>query len=789
MAISNTQLYNSTPVRVLQELIYRRTDLMVDAEDIDYAVVTPDTDATASDEIVEIGNGVVRAFQPTIDGIFTVANLKVTALYYIQADGSRVDLDSSQYAVDYSGTVTLNDPLPRLALLYWTGTARQAAYLKITATASHANGQDSAYLGDIALQLTRMDLPGMFPERLVYPDAFPPTADALINYLTNNYGYYVEDGEFIIASDTSKTPIVRGGGQLAGSLDANNGFYLEATDTSMRWNPGTRAYVLNQASNSIVPAGLFTLVGTPPAGVYTQPYNYTFQTVNATGAVTYTVLSGTPPAPIDPSTGLMHSDGLTAVGSYSWTLQAQDTAGHIATKNYIMAVTIPPQMASPDTNTPVIDVGTLTQVKFNTSGGVPPYSYAITSGNFPEGFSFVGDSFEVLADGSPIPSATESQFLFTVTVTDSQHQTLSMNFNGSINDRSEATIKAVMIPKVVSWWDVRNWGATSGSMLPEGAVVYDGTAHQDLTVKAVGAGTGLPLVSISRTGAPFALDFRQSMALVASGSAYNLTHDYTIVSLVSVPSFEAIDQQAMLFDRGGNADGGYAVSVDPSSQSLNVSLGLAQADGSSLGTVTSFETKIPEGSGAYSLLSTYRYGNTPAFIINSGNPEDASDVAGNIVINNTDVLTIGANKALTVPSQVLMAMPIIFNQKLWSDELKWLWNNGQLRAYKELGAYPSLVVSPSDDLATLLNNVRVGDAFDLKLTCSQGNGKYVVAMEGSPTFPEGITGGWVSSTVYEISGTFTEANATSRIAVTIGSTDGYTYAVDTSFAVKEAITS
>lgn len=137
---------------------------------------------------------------------------------------------------------------------------------------------------------------------------------------------------------------------------------------------------------------VFTVVvGSLPAGL----------TMPATYGCCGDVIAGTP----------------TSVGTSTFTLQARDGAGDVARHAFRITVdpAAPLQVTFPTTCCPSGRVGASYLQNFFVSGGVAPFTAAISAGSLPPGLH-LSASPPIAITGKPTTSGT---FAFTVTITDS----------------------------------------------------------------------------------------------------------------------------------------------------------------------------------------------------------------------------------------------------------------------------------------------------------------------------------------------------------------------------------
>jgi hypothetical protein len=156
----------------------------------------------------------------------------------------------------------------------------------------------------------------------------------------------------------------------------------------------------------------------PPATQYFS-YSATVATSGGTAPYAWSIVSGALPTgfSIDASSGAIAGTS-TSAGTYNFTMQAQDVNANVATRQMTIVVNPPPPV--------VIGTASLTagvqNVAYNAtlsaSGGVPPYTWSVTSGALPTGLSLDPNAGTITGT----PSATGLS-TFTVQAQDSVSST------------------------------------------------------------------------------------------------------------------------------------------------------------------------------------------------------------------------------------------------------------------------------------------------------------------------------------------------------------------------------
>ena len=199
------------------------------------------------------------------------------------------------------------------------------------------------------------------------------------------------------------------GGALSGTSTtaATSNFTVTATDANGQ--PGAQAYTV------VVAVPTLTLTpATLPAGAVGAAYSQTLASVG--GIAPYSVvLTGTLPAGLTFDTATATFSGTpTEAGTFNLSVTATDSTGGTAatvTNNYTLTIDPPGLVLSPAAGPLGATYNTAFTQTFSVTGGVGPYTYAITTGTLPTGLGLSGDTL------SGTPTQTGS-FPITVTATD-----------------------------------------------------------------------------------------------------------------------------------------------------------------------------------------------------------------------------------------------------------------------------------------------------------------------------------------------------------------------------------
>lgn len=170
-----------------------------------------------------------------------------------------------------------------------------------------------------------------------------------------------------------------------------------------------------------------------PTAVINVPYTATLTATGGVQPYTWSLASGTLPAGLSISTSGVISGTPTATGSTTVKIQVTDSqtpTAALATASKTITVNQP--LAISTTSLTSGSVGVAYSASLTATGGVPPYTWSLTSGSLPAGLSLSTSGF---ITGTPTAQGTQT---FTVQASDSQTPaatataTLSLTISGPI---------------------------------------------------------------------------------------------------------------------------------------------------------------------------------------------------------------------------------------------------------------------------------------------------------------------------------------------------------------------
>lgn len=207
-------------------------------------------------------------------------------------------------------------------------------------------------------------------------------------------------------SFNAATGVLSGTPTAAGTAN----FTVTGTDSSTGAGPytvsGTYTLTVNAPTLTTAPATLSSpVIGTAYSQILTAS--------NGRAPYTFAVTGGTLPAGLSLSSAGVLSGTPTAGGSFSFTVTATDANGFTASRAYTVTISAAAIALNPAT-VPGATLAAAYSQTLTASGGVAPYTYAVTSGTLPAGLSLNGATG--VLSGTPTAAGSST---FTVRATDS----------------------------------------------------------------------------------------------------------------------------------------------------------------------------------------------------------------------------------------------------------------------------------------------------------------------------------------------------------------------------------
>ena len=297
-----------------------------------------------------------------------------------------------------------------------------------------------------------------------------------------------------------------GGGALTGTPTTAGSYNFTIRAVDQIGCPGFLAYTVSIAAPTIVIAP-----PTLPNGQAGVAYSQTLSASGGTAPYAFAVTAGALPAGMTLSATGALAGTPTVAGSYNFTATATDANAATGSQAYTLVIAAPTIVIAPPT-LPNGQAGVAYSQTLSATGGVAPYSFAISAGALPPGLSLTSTG---LLGGTPTTSGT---FNFTVTATDANGFTGSQAYALTITAPA-ITLAPATLPDGTAGSAYSQNLSASGGAAPYAFAVSAGSLPPGLVLAPGGLLSGTPT-----TPGTFGFTLTASDANGFTGShAYNLT--------------------------------------------------------------------------------------------------------------------------------------------------------------------------------------------------------------------------------------------------------------------------
>ena len=308
-------------------------------------------------------------------------------------------------------------------------------------------------------------------------------------------------------------------------------FTVQVTDSSTTPTSATQQYSIFVSPASTLQ---LTAVSPLPAGYPNNPYSASISTTGGVRPFTFSLIGGSLP----PGLSLNTSNGVisgtpTAANStpYTFTVQVSDSTlptSQVVQEQLAISIQNPQPLSISPSSLPTGQTAAPYSASFSASGGIPPYTWAITSGQPPPGLHFNSASGQIT--GTPILVTTSN---FTVQVTDSQPTPATLSANYSISITPGTNSDSLMTGEysfLFQGFDSDGSVTLGGSLATDGNGKITGGGLDSNRVSGVIGGTTVARATLTGTYS-VGTDGRGTMELTATTGlpALTVTLDFDLV--------------------------------------------------------------------------------------------------------------------------------------------------------------------------------------------------------------------------------------------------------------------
>ncbi len=275
-------------------------------------------------------------------------------------------------------------------------------------------------------------------------------------------------------------------GALAGTPTAGGTFNFSITGSDANGFTGSRAYSLTIAAPSL------TLSPTTLAAATRNiAYSQTVSTEGGIAPYSYAITAGALPAGVTLASNGTIAGTPNQAGSFAFTVTVTDASTGVgpytANRSYTLVVAAPAISIAPAT-LPSATPGIAYGQALSTSGGVAPYTYAVTAGTLPRGITLAANG---MMAGTP---ATSGSFAFTATATDANGNAGNRAYTLVVNAPT-ITITPALLPGGTVAQAYAQTLSVSGGTAPYSYAVTAGAMPAGVTISSDGTLSGTPTVS------------------------------------------------------------------------------------------------------------------------------------------------------------------------------------------------------------------------------------------------------------------------------------------------------
>lgn len=296
------------------------------------------------------------------------------------------------------------------------------------------------YFGRADYRYTKFRLSDRLPQDLTYSYEYPCSRQQFLDALASTFDILFEPSDLSLVTAAGPVPLT-GLDYIGEPPDANNQLIFIVNNESGRWVGGDtfKIFVVDRTAAVWDP---LVLTGDSPDGTVGEPYTGSYQASGGMPPYRYYVAAGNAPSVLDAQTGQFNSLVIRA-GTMNWIVQAVDARG--ATVFLEDSAVIHSASLTILTDTlPDAVIGEQYTARVQAAGGALGYVYVLESGP---------DELKLSSDGRFSGVVNDDVVQVRVRVTDAIGQVATRTFDIAATQRTIQQIASSLLSKTVEWND------------------------------------------------------------------------------------------------------------------------------------------------------------------------------------------------------------------------------------------------------------------------------------------------------------------------------------------------
>jgi hypothetical protein len=523
--------------------------------------------------------------------------------------------------------------------------------MRLTGLADGPAGLSGKYRNVLDYRYNKVVLSRIFPTDFTYSGVYPTTAQALFNSLLTSHDLRFENGDLALVQDASRIPLTNSTviNQQPGESGA---LRLQVMDSSLRFEGGEQ-FNLFITSTGTTGWSPLTLTGNAPDGSTGSDYTYQYAVTGGRTPYQFAIVAGEAPAQLDPVTGAF-TGPLQATGNLEWTVQVTDDRGIAVSLTDTASIAVD-AMTMETTALPDATTAAAYSARVVVRGGVPPYAFTFLSG------APVDASIDEL--GMVAGQLDYGTYNVVVRCTDLANTVIQRTLPLNVLSRTPRQLAQTLLASVVNWFEFDQQQFPDGAVLD--AIYTRGNGAHTLEVVGDGAVGSPSTVQLNGQWLEGTQQYPQDLAVSVFYQSTNTQHGAGVVGRMT-------DQI------------GWGLYVDETA--LTKMVFSVALDGRNYAVISSdahaFNTGDP------TLVTAQRTGTSLQLHYNATLSARTDVPADPIDTTTTEQFKVGHRSVGTVSGywNAQVSRLLTSTQRLWGDQLTYLYNGGLGRTYLMVAA-------------------------------------------------------------------------------------------------------